>query len=154
MIGDTTAMLSLQKGVPLAYNRDFQEDKRIVFHADDTLAGSLEALGALLASAEFAPPEPSPWVGALDLAEALVARGVPFREAHHAVGRVVVALNAASRTLTDAVLEDLTGIDDRFVAADLETAHATTSVERRLSPGGGSHVSVRAQLDRLGELLD
>ncbi|MGI9584646.1 MAG: argininosuccinate lyase, partial [Acidimicrobiia bacterium] len=100
-IGDLTAIASLQKGLPMTYNRDLQEDKRIVFHADDTLAGSLEALGSMLASARFNPPEPSDMVAALDLAEALVRRGVPFREAHHVVGALVASLVASGDSLSD-----------------------------------------------------
>ena len=53
VIGDVSSILALQKGLPLTYNRDLQEDKRIVFHADDTLAGSLDTLGAMMASATF-----------------------------------------------------------------------------------------------------
>ena len=149
VIGDATAVLTLQKGLPLAYNRDFQEDKRLVFHADDTVAASLEALGGMIGSADFHPPVPSGWVGALDLAEALVARGVPFREAHHIVGRLVKALIADGRTLADAVLGDLAAVDIRFVADDLATVDPAASVGRRLSPGGGSHASVKAQVERL-----
>jgi argininosuccinate lyase len=90
--GDVSAILGLQKALPLAYNRDLQEDKHIVFHADDTLAGSLEAMGALLDGVEFAPPGPGSETTALDLAEALVGRGVPFREAHILVGRLLKSL--------------------------------------------------------------
>jgi len=93
VIGDVTTLLTLQKGLPLTYNRDLQEDKRAVFHADDVLTGSLEALGVLIATAEFHPPLPGPWVGALDLAEVLVGRGVPFRAAHEAIGALAGRLD-------------------------------------------------------------
>ncbi len=149
VLGDVAAILALQKGLPLTYNRDFQEDKRIVFHADDTLAASLTALGAMVGSAEFDPPSPSGWVGALDLAEMLVSRGVPFREAHHAVGAVVAALVADGRTLAEATLSDLVAADVRFEPGDLDAADPETSVQRRLSPGGGSHQSVSAQIEAL-----
>jgi len=149
VLGDVTAILALQKGLPLTYNRDFQEDKRIVFHADDTLAGSLEAFGAMLGSAVFHPPEVSGWTGALDLAEALVGRGVPFREAHHVVGRVVAALVAEGRTLADATSGDLVAVDARFDVSDLATAHPSSSVAGRISAGGGSFDSVRDQIERL-----
>ena len=153
VIGDATAVLTLQKGLPLAYNRDFQEDKRIVFHADDTLAASLEALGAMIGAADFHPPPPSGWIGALDLAEVLASRGVPFREAHHVVGRVVMTLIADGRTLAEADIDDLVVIDERFIADDLDVLDPITSVARRLSPGGGSHVSVQGQLERLREAI-
>ena len=79
----------------MAYNRDLQEDKRAVFHADDTLATALPAIGGLLATAEFHPPEPDDRTVALDLAEALVKKGVPFREAHEAVGRLIAGLGGS-----------------------------------------------------------
>ncbi|MCB1246169.1 MAG: argininosuccinate lyase, partial [Acidimicrobiia bacterium] len=97
VIGDLTAIMALQKGLPMTYNRDLQEDKRLVFHAHDTLGASLDALAALIDSASFTPPAPDRWVTALDLAEVLVSRGVPFREAHHVVGRLVADLVADDR---------------------------------------------------------
>lgn len=144
--GDVAAILALQKGLPMAYNRDLQEDKRLLFHADDTLAATLAALQAMITGAEFAPPEPGSWVGALDLAEALTARGVPFREAHHVVGRLVVELSAADKTLADAELADLLAVDDRFESPDLTAASPADSVRNRTSQGGGSHGSVAAQI--------
>lgn len=149
VIGDVAAILALQKGLPMAYNRDLQEDKRIVFHADDTLGATLQALQAMLAGTSFAPPHPSSWVGALDLAEALTARGVPFREAHHAVGRLVSELMASGKELGDADLESLRGVDRRFEAVDLELVDPARSVRKRASAGGGSHESVAAQIARI-----
>lgn len=153
VIGDVAAVLSLQKGLPMAYNRDLQEDKRLLFHADDTLAGTLSALRAMIAGAEFDPPQPSSWVGALDLAEALTARGIPFREAHHLVGRVVVELSAAGSGLGDADLATLQGIDDRFEKGDIERLSPRRSVAARTSAGGGSHAAVAAQISKIRHIL-
>ena len=89
---DLATLLGIQKGTPMAYNRDLQEDKRAVFHADDTLAAALPALGGLLATGSFHPPAPQSQTLALDIAEALVRKGVPFREAHAAVGHLVARL--------------------------------------------------------------
>ncbi|MFQ5553979.1 MAG: argininosuccinate lyase, partial [Acidimicrobiia bacterium] len=147
--GDVVAILGLQKGLPLTYNRDLQEDKRLVFHADDTFAGCVEALGALVRTTDLDPPEPSGWVGALDLAEALVLRGVPFREAHHAVGRVVAALVAHERSPESLTMDDLRIADRRFTADDVGLLTRKGSVGRRATPGGGSPASVRTQIDRL-----
>lgn len=145
-IGRLTAVLALQKGLPLSYNRDLQEDKALVFEADDTLAATIEALGALIASADFHPPAPSSFTSALDLAEALVGRGVPFREAHRAVGRLVAALLAGGRALADASPLDLAAADPRFQPGDLQRLDPTDSVARRRSPGGGAPASVRDQV--------
>ncbi|MGI9648245.1 MAG: lyase family protein, partial [Acidimicrobiia bacterium] len=93
---DAATLLGIQKGVPFAYNRDLQEDKRAVFHADDTLASALPALGGLLATAKFHPSEPDDTTVAMTVAESLVKKGVPFREAHEAVGRLVAGTGALS----------------------------------------------------------
>ena len=145
-IGDVTTLLALQKGLPLTYNRDFQEDKRAAFHADDVLAGALDALGGLIATAVFHPPPPSSDVTALDLAEALTGRGVPFREAHEAVGRLISQLGSEGRTLSDATGADLDATDARFEADDLGRIDPVDSVSRRITPGGGSFVEVARQI--------
>ncbi|MEX1271919.1 MAG: argininosuccinate lyase [Acidimicrobiia bacterium] len=152
-IGSLTAMLTLQKGLPLTYNRDLQDDKTHLFAADDLLAGTLTALTAMLGSATFDPPAPSPWVTALDLAEALVERGVPFREAHHAVGRLVSSLLAEGRGLDEATEQDLSAADARFEPSDVELVDVVGSVRRRVSEGGGSTASVHRQIEALRRLL-
>jgi argininosuccinate lyase len=154
VIGDVTAVLALQKGLPMTYNRDLQEDKRIVFHADDALAGSLAALRGLLGTARFHPRPPQRWVTALDLAEALVGRGVPFREAHHVVGRLVSELVAAGETFDDVTGERLVEFDARFEPADVDRLEPEHSMRARISPGGGSATSVEVQIERLETLLD
>ncbi len=114
-----------------------------------------------MASADFHPPPPSSFTTALDLAEALVERGVPFREAHRAVGGVVSALLAGGRELAEATVDDLREADGRFVESDLERLDPASSMRRRRSPGGGSPDSVRTQVAslraavaRLGASLD
>jgi len=152
-VGDLTAIAALQKGLPMTYNRDLQEDKRIVFHADDALAGALEALGGMVSTATFHTPAPSDWVTALDLAEALVQRGVPFRQAHHVVGGLVSALVARGESFGDLTEEQLTEFDERFEANDLSAVDATRSTDARMTHGGGSMASVEAQLDTLRSFL-
>jgi argininosuccinate lyase len=149
VIGDLTAIVALQKGLPLTYNRDLQEDKRLVFHADDTLAGSLAALGGMIGTARFHAPEPESWVTALDLAEVLVERGVPFRTAHHVVGGLVSSLVADGRTFADLTPDELMGHDAHFTAEDLKRTNPRTSVEKRITAGGGSMASVTAQIAAL-----
>lgn len=149
VIGDVTALLSLQKGLPLAYNRDLQEDKRSVFHADDTLALAVEALTGMIAGARFHPPPPTPWVTALDLAEVLVERGVPFRTAHEVVGGLVATLVAEGRTPADLTPEELAAAHDAFEAGDLDRTTASASAAHRRTPGGGSMESVATQIETL-----
>ena len=144
--GNLASIVALQKGLPLSYNRDLQEDKRLVFEADDVLADSLEAMIELITHTEFLPVVPLVETASLDLAEALVARGVPFREAHGAVGRLVLELESAGRSLNDATAGDLSAAHVGFVEADLALVDPAASVVRRHSPGGGSPHSVRAQV--------
>lgn len=153
VIGDLTGLLTLQKGLPLSYNRDLQEDKAAVFDADDTLAGALAALSGMVESAEFDPPEPLSWVTALDLAELLAARGIAFREAHQAVGRLVARLLAEGKTLSEVTAGELEAAHLSFIPEDLEVIDPRVSVERRRTAGGGSYVSVLDQLAELRTIL-
>jgi argininosuccinate lyase len=153
VIGDLMALLALQKGLPLSYNRDLQEDKRAVFHSDDVLTTALAALTGMIETAEFDPPAPSSWVVALDLAEALVARGVPFRDAHHAVGGLVAALKAEGRDFTDVTVGDLEATHQQLVPEDLDLLDPKGSVAARRSPRGGSFASVAEQIEEIRTLL-
>jgi argininosuccinate lyase len=154
VIGDLTSITALQKGLPMTYNRDLQEDKRIAFHADDSLAGALDALGGMVATADFHPPTPSAWVTALDLAEALVERGVAFREAHHIVGRLVSTLIADDRSFDDLTSDELVAADGRFVPSDIDRLDPVRSIEFRRTAGGGSMQSVATQLEQLEAFLE
>lgn len=153
VIGDLTALMTLQKGLPLTYNRDLQEDKRAVFHADDTVGLALDALGGMISSAQFHPPEPSSMVTALDLAEILVGRGVPFREAHEVVGGLVVMLTADGRELAQTTEEELQAAHHMLVVDDLVSLTPAASVADRVTVGGGSMESVAEQLAALREML-
>ena len=116
---DVATLLGIQKGTPMAYNRDLQEDKRAVFHADDTLAAALPALGGLVGTARLHPPPPDHATVALDVAEALVGKGVPFRQAHEAVGRLVAGLG--DTPLGDATEEQLTDAHSLLEPDDVPT---------------------------------
>ncbi|GIU93227.1 MAG: argininosuccinate lyase [Acidimicrobiia bacterium] len=152
-VGALVDLLVVQKALPLTYNRDLQQDKQAVFRADDLLAGTLEVLAPMLASARFHPPPPTPSVTALDLAEALVSRGVPFRQAHRAVGRLVARLENQGRDLGSVTYQDLAGAHPDFRPEDVSLADPSESVRRRATPGGGSVESVREQIRVLREIL-
>ncbi|HUO45409.1 MAG TPA: argininosuccinate lyase [Acidimicrobiia bacterium] len=148
-IGELTTLLVLQKGLPLAYNRDLQEDKPPLFRADLTLAAALKVLSGMLAVASFHPPLPSNWTVALDLAEALVGRGVPFRQAHAAVGGLVSHLLNENRTLAGSTIDDLQQAHELFEASDLELLDPAFSLRNRMTAGGGSPDDVRRQVEAL-----
>lgn len=149
VIGDLTAIAALQKGLPLTYNRDLQEDKRLAFHADDTLAGSLSALAGMISSASFHAPPPDSWVTALDLAEVLVERGIPFRTAHHVVGGLVADLVSKDRTFDDVTADELIAHHPTFEAEDRDRLDPAVSIAKRVTAGGGSMSSVSDQIASL-----
>lgn len=101
--GDHVAMLTLLKGLPVGYNRDLQEDKRILFRAFDTVSECLAMAAAIIQSAEFLPKNIEPtlergFLDATSLAEYLVTLGVPFRTAHHVVGTLVARCEREGKT--------------------------------------------------------
>lgn len=153
-IGRLTGLLSVMKGLPLAYNRDMQEDKELLFTLGDDLEGALGAMTALLGGAEWHPTVPSADVTALDLAEILVERGVPFREAHEAVGRLVAARHEAGESLQGVTYTDLAAVHSAFERGDETVVDPVESVRARRSPGGGSFESVREQIDTLRQEIE
>lgn len=92
-------------------------------------------------------------VTALDLAEILVERGVPFREAHEAVGGLVAGLAAENRTLAEATAGELEATHVQLVPSDLQSLTPTGSVSDRVTAGGGSMESVHRQLEQLRSRL-
>jgi argininosuccinate lyase len=145
-IGNLTGLLATLKGLPLAYNRDLQEDKEPLFDSLDTCSLALTALTGLLDSAEFqtdhmqAAADDSD-AAATDLAEHLVRAGVPFRDAHTAVGALV------RRSHDDGIpLADLVARDPRLVDA-LPLLEPGQAVRQRSTPGGAGPGPVGAQLN-------
>ena len=107
--GSLVALLTLLKGLPLAYNRDLQEDKAALFDAAETTRDCARALGGAIESASFNPPRPAglDFSSSTDLAEELVRRGVPFRTAHERIGRLVASCETAGRGLSGATETEL-----------------------------------------------
>jgi len=153
LIGNLTGLLATLKGLPLAYNRDLQEDKEPLFDAVDQVSLALSALSGLLATmrvdvGRMQAAADSPYAAATDLAEHLVMGGTPFRAAHAVVGEIV-----------------RTSIDRGTPMADLVAAHPDLgpdavallapgrSVTRRTSPGGAGPTAVAEQLERFRSQL-
>jgi len=137
----------VMKGLPLAYSKDLQEDKRIVFEAADTLELMLAAMTGMIHDIEFVPTRMREvaamgYSTATDLADALVRLAdVPFREAHHITGRVVAAAEARGVALHELTDAELTAIDPRIRREMLMTVEQ--SVASRTSFGGTAPVRVR-----------
>jgi argininosuccinate lyase len=100
----------------------------------------------MIATAQFHAPPPDAGVTSLDLAEVLVERGVPFREAHHAVGSLVLSLVEDGRTFEDLTQEELIACHATLVPEDLDRLVPADSVAKRTTRGGGSMSSVLVQI--------
>jgi argininosuccinate lyase len=149
-----TGLLALLKGLPLAYDRDLQEDKGYVFQAVDRLRGCIRGTIGLLGAIRFdkqrmAEAAAGSGAWATDLAEALVRRGVPFRDAHDATGKLVAALESQGLGLTDLDGEELRGFHDRFEPSDLAAADPRVGLAARGGKGGTAPVRVAEQAARL-----
>jgi argininosuccinate lyase len=151
LIGDLTGFLATLKGLPLAYNRDLQEDKEPLFDAVRQVTLGLNAMAGLLASSTFEPDAmraaaDSPDVAATDLAEWLVVGGVPFREAHAIVGGLVRQADGDGAALRELVLAD-----PRLGPDAVALLEPGVAVRRRTTPGGAGPGPVATQLARFGE---
>jgi len=151
VIGRLAGFLATLKGLPLAYARDLQEDKAAAFEAADTLVGSLGALAGLVAGLEpvldtMRRDAEAAETTAVDLAEALVRDGVPFREAHAAVGAAVRLAASRGSRLADLAKEDLAAIHPALAATDRSVLGVDGSLAAKATPGSTNP-------DRVGDQL-
>jgi argininosuccinate lyase len=154
LIGHLTGMLTTLKGLPLAYNRDLQEDKEPLFDALDTVRLELAAMIGLLRTAQFnidrmRVAADSPYAAATDLAELLVQQGMPFRDAHATVGALV--RDSIQRHVP---LAELVAAHPDLGEDALELLEPGVAVTRRTTPGGAGPGPAAAQQERFGHLLE
>jgi len=153
VIGGLVAMLTVLKGLPLAYNSDLQEDKERVFDAVDTIKPALELMAKLWPRIEFNRAAMRAAAGgfalATDLAEYLVGRGVPFRRAHEIVGALVRQAAADGKSLEELGLEGLRRHCRLFGPDAARLLSAENSLARRTLPGGPAPSVVRARIREL-----
>lgn len=151
LIGDLTGLLATLKGVPLAYNRDLQEDKPPVFDAVDALTLLLPAVTGLVTTMRFDVDRLTSLAGvgfalATDVAEWLVRKGVPFREAHDVAGACVRYCEARGIELADLSAADLARISPHLDPSVHDVLTVSASVDSRAGRGGTATVRVREQL--------
>ncbi len=153
LIGNLTGLLATLKGLPLAYNRDLQEDKEPLFDSVDQVILALSAMDGLLATSTFdtvrmAAAADSPYAAATDLAEHLVGGGMPFREAHAVVGEIVRGALGGQGSMADLVsAHPALGADAVALLAP------GVSVTRRTTRGGAGPGPVADQIDRFRSRL-
>ncbi|MFD3685960.1 argininosuccinate lyase [Nocardiopsis sp. NPDC058631] len=154
LVGDLTGLLTTLKGLPLAYNRDLQEDKEPVFDAVDTLHLLLPAMTGMVATLTFhtdrmAELAPQGFSLATDIAEWLVRERVPFREAHEIAGTCVRVCEERGIDLPDLGDDDFAAISGHLTPAVREVLTVHGSLASRSGRGGTAPVRVGEQLERL-----
>lgn len=153
VVGGLMGMLTVLKGLPLAYNSDLQEDKERVFDVVDTLKPILSLLTQFWPRLVFNHDAMNAAAGGFalttDLAEYLVGRGVPFREAHEIVGSLVRDLVAKNRPLSNISLEDLRQYSSKFQGDALPRLTVENSLRARKLTGGPAPETVRRRIRKL-----
>jgi argininosuccinate lyase len=157
-VGNLVTLLTMMKGLPLSYNRDMQEDKAPLFDSVETARDSAAVFARMLPRLEFDTRRMlaacrDGYLDATDLADYLVAKGVPFREAHGIAGRAVAHGISRGKELWEFSLEEFQELSPRigpdiFKALDIETI-----VNRRLTLGGTARERVRRALEEAGKRL-
>jgi argininosuccinate lyase len=156
LVGDLTGLLTTLKSLPLAYNRDLQEDKEPVFDAVDTLEVLLPAFSGMVSTLEFdterlASLAPQGFSLATDIAEWLVRQGVPFRVAHEVAGSCVRVCEDRGIELWDLTDADLLAISEHLTPGVREVLSVEGSVASRDAKGGTAPARVAEQLARVEE---
>jgi len=156
--GDLMALLTTLKGLPLAYNKDMQEDKEAVFDACDTVkmclkvfVGMIDTMSANRDNMKRAAQKG--FINATDLADYLVKKGMPFRSAYKISGQLVALCIQKNTVLEDIPLEEFKQFSDLFDSDVYENIDLLTCVEKRISEGGTSTASVKTQIEYVKEKL-
>jgi argininosuccinate lyase len=153
MLGNCVALLTTLKGIPAGYQKDLQEDKALLFDACDTLATVLPAVTGAMDTLTVNPERMAaaldPAMRATDLADLLVEAGVPFRESHGLIGRLVRAAEQAGVTLDKVPAKVATEIHPALGPALAQLGTWEQSVESRATAGGSSRASVESQIEEL-----
>jgi argininosuccinate lyase len=156
--GDLLALLTVLKGIPLTYHSDLQEDKERLFDAVDTLKACLTVTAGMVATLKFntermARAVRQDFSNATDLADYLAKKGLPFREAHEVVGKLVLHCIQAGKFLADCTLAELQSFS-ALIGEDIYTAIAPeTCVNLRTSQGATGPAEVQKQLDMAAAIL-
>jgi argininosuccinate lyase len=154
VVGSLVNLMVMLKGLPLAYNRDLQEDKAPVFEAFDTVHDCLAVLSGAIASATFdkrrmADALQTGFLDATEVADWLALRGVPFREAHHVAGKLVQQAVQQGKTLSQLPLETYQAAHEAFDDTVFRALNMETAIERRDVPGGPARGRVAAAIAEL-----
>jgi len=158
LIGNLTGLLATLKGLPLAYNRDLQEDKEPIFDSIDQLLIMLPAIAGMVVTLTFHPDRlaelaPRGFSLATDIADWLVRQRVPFAEAHEIAGACVRRCEAEGIELTDLSADELAEISPHLTAEVRSVLTVDGSINSRSARGGTALARVREQLDEIGAAI-
>ena len=156
--GDLMAMLTTLKGLPLAYNKDMQEDKEAVFDAVETVKMCLKVFAPMLSTMNSRPDNMKKaaqggFINATDLADYLVKKGLPFRSAYKISGQIVAKCIAEGKVLETLTLPEYKEFSGLFENDLYQEIDLLTCVEKRISEGGTSVASVEAQIAYIKERI-
>jgi len=158
VFGDLVALLTTMKGLPMAYNRDMQEDKGPIFSTVDTLTACIDVMAKMLPRVTFKTDvmrraTTTGFLNATDMADYLVGKGIPFREAHAVVGRAVAFALDQGKELDQLSLEEMRTFSDVIDAGLFEALTVEQVIDRRTSKGGTATDNVRAAVQAAAEQL-
>lgn len=156
--GDLMALLTTLKGLPLAYNKDMQEDKESIFDAVDTVKMCLKVFAPMVAtmtvcSENMKKAAQTGFINATDLADYLVKKGMPFRSAYKVSGQIVAYCIDNNKVLETLTLEEYKGFDPSFEDDVFEAIDLINCVEKRTSEGGTAISSVEKQIEYVKGIL-
>lgn len=156
--GALISLLTTMKGIPLAYNKDMQEDKELTFDAMDTVKGCLALFTGMLSTMKFRKEQMEAsarngFTNATDAADYLVGHGVPFRDAHGIVGQLVLYCIEKNRAIDEMTLEELKAVSPVFEEDIFEAVSMKTCVEKRLTLGAPGQEAMKKVLDLEREYL-
>jgi argininosuccinate lyase len=151
VFGDLMALLTLMKSLPLSYNRDMQEDKALLFDAADMLSACVDITAQLLPKIKFNTARMQAaarrgYLNATDLADYLVTKGMPFREAHHCVGQIVRYAVRSRKELHELSLVDLQKFSARIEGEIFDFLKTSQMIDRRTTHGGTATRAVKAAI--------
>ena len=158
VIGNLMALLTLLKGLPMTYNRDLQEDKERLFDSVDTVRATTRIAAAMMAEIRVnatacARAASDPVLLATDLADYLVLKGVPFRQAHHVVGAVVALAEKKDKALDTLTLAELQSVDRQFGPDALDVFTLEKAMAKRNMTGAPTRREIQKQLARWRKIL-
>ena len=156
--GGLMTLLTMLKGLPLAYNKDMQEDKEAIFDVFDTVDACLDIAAPMIATMRPLPANMKAaaakgFINATDLADYMVKKGLPFRSAYKTVGKIVAHCISGGKVLDDLPLESYKEFDSIFEADLYGEIDLVNCMIKRTSPGGAAPESVRAQVEMLHKEL-